>query len=74
MIQKLRQKTYVDMEVDETQLGSTAIKEDEETQKEYQRKREHGRRVAREALASARIAREESLERRHKEKFDITSD
>ena len=48
---KVKTEDYMDMEVDETQFGSTEVKEDEEKQKEYQRTREYGRRVVREAMA-----------------------
>ena len=66
---KVKTEDYMDMEVDDTQFGTTKGKEDEEQQKEHQRKREHGRRVAHEALVRERIAREDSLAR-HKANID----
>ena len=55
----------MDMEVDETQFGTTKVTE-EDKQKEYQRKRESGRQKAREAMARERIAWDEAQETRHK--------
>ena len=52
---KIKTEYDLDMEVEDTQFGCSKVTEEEAKQKQYQRKREEGRRIARDILRRDKV-------------------